>query len=51
MTPLHYAAKKGHYEVVKYLMEQKADTNSKDEFEVCFFCDKRHNTCTLYAYE
>lgn len=42
MTPLHYAVKKGHldhYEVVKYLTEQKADSNSEDEFEVHFFCD------------
>jgi len=23
MTPLHYAVKKGHYEFVKYLVEQK----------------------------
>ena len=54
MTPLHCAAKEGHYEVVRYLVEQKADTNSKDDLEVCFFnffCDinSMHQQLFVYA--
>jgi len=30
MTPLHYAAREGHLSVVEYLVNQKADINSKD---------------------
>jgi len=29
MTPLHYAAEKGHLSVVEYLVNQKADINAK----------------------
>lgn len=30
-TPLHYAAYKGHYEVVEYLLDKGADFNATDE--------------------
>ena len=30
MTPLHFAAEKGHLSVVEYLVNQKADINAKD---------------------
>jgi len=30
MTPLHYSAYNGHLNVVEYLINQKADINSKD---------------------
>jgi len=30
MTPLHYAAQRGHLSVVEYLVNQKADINAKD---------------------
>jgi len=29
MTPLHYAAQKGHLSVVEYLVNQKADIHAK----------------------
>jgi len=29
-TPLHYAAYNGHFCVVEYLVNQKADINAKD---------------------
>jgi len=29
-TPLHLAAQKGHLDVVEYLVNQKAEINSKD---------------------
>ena len=33
-TPLHEAARKGHVDIVRYLVEQGADINIKDEDEV-----------------
>jgi len=30
MTPLHFASRYGHLSVVEYLINQKADINSKD---------------------
>ena len=34
-TPLHIAARRGHREIVKYLIAEKgADTKSKDRFGV-----------------
>jgi len=30
LTPLHYAAEKGHLSVVEYLVNQKADINAKN---------------------
>ena len=36
MTPLHCAAPHGHVDIVRYLVEQGADLNIKDEMtEVC----------------
>ena len=34
-TPLHYAAEYDHGNVVKYLVEQKAQVNCKDKYHVC----------------
>ena len=35
MTPLYFAAHEGHVDIVRYLVEQGADPNIKDErFEV-----------------
>jgi len=31
MTPLHYAASNGHFSVVEYLVNQKADIHAKDK--------------------
>lgn len=33
-TPMHWAAERGHTEIVKILAENKADLNAKDKFEV-----------------
>jgi len=32
MTPLHLAAEYGHFSVVEYLVNQKADINAKDKY-------------------
>ena len=34
MTPLHYAAREGHCEVVKHLVKEGAQVNSKDKDNV-----------------
>jgi len=31
MTPLHFAAEKGHLSVVEYLVDQQADINAKNQ--------------------
>ena len=33
-TPLHWAAREGHVDIVKYLVDKGADPNIKDNFEV-----------------
>jgi len=32
MTPLHYAARYGHLNIIEYLVHQKADINAKDGY-------------------
>ena len=34
MTPLHWAALKGHVDIVRYLVEQSADIKIKDSYGV-----------------
>ena len=34
MTPLHYAAREGHCEVVVYLVDKGAEVDNKDEDDV-----------------
>ena len=31
MAPIHYASDRGHLEILKYLLDSKADINTKDE--------------------
>ena len=36
-TPLHIASRNGYLAVVKYLVEHRAETTAKDDYEVKFY--------------
>ena len=43
MTPLHLAVEKAHIEVVKYLVDQRADISIQDKEGV--------SICVIYSYK
>ena len=47
MTPLHVAAKRGvNSDIMKYLVDNKADINIKDNYGVSMWCPTT-STCTI----